>query len=316
MIKTERLTKRFDDFTAVNDLSIEIQSGQLLALLGPNGAGKTTTVRMLSAILKPTSGKAYVNGRDVVEEADLVRRDIGLLTEQPGLYTRSTGLEYLQFFGSFYGLDKLESGRRAIQLFQQFGMANDEHRRIGEYSKGMRQKVGLIRAMIHDPSVLLLDEPTSAMDPHSAKLVRDAIAQLRDNKRTIIVCTHNLAEAELLADIIAIIGRGRIIISGKPTDLKRQLLGKRRYELQLDKNVNGRLDGIYSLVEVESVERSTICYRTENPLLINPQLVRHLTSLGLGIVSVTELSASLEQVYLQVVEDEKPQGSGDNGGPE
>ncbi len=302
MIETLGLTKQFDEFTAVNNLTINVPPGQLLALLGPNGAGKTTTVRMLSAILRPSAGKAFINGHDVVEDADIVRHEIGLLTEQPGLYTRSTGLEYLQFFGSLYGMDRADSTRRSKELLHRFGMAEHERRRLGEYSKGMRQKIGLIRAMLHNPSVLLLDEPTSAMDPHSAKLVRDAVSELRNDKRAIIVCTHNLAEAELLADMIAIISQGKIIAQGKPEILKRQLLGSRLFEIRLDQSIDGRLGGIEGIVRVENHEDKLLCYRTDDPETVNPELVRFFTGLGLGIVSLQEQSASLEQVYLQVVE--------------
>ena len=133
-----------------------------------------------------------------------------MLTEQPGLYLRMSGLEYLLFYGRLYGLADADIKKRGLEMFDRFDMAGEAGRRLGEYSKGMRQKVGLIRSMLHNPSVLLLDEPTSAMDPHSAKLVRDAIIELRDDKRTVILCTHNLAEAELLADSIAIIKKGRL----------------------------------------------------------------------------------------------------------
>jgi ABC-2 type transport system ATP-binding protein len=302
MIETVGLTKQFNEFTAVDNLTIDVPSGQLLALLGPNGAGKTTTVRMLSAILRPTRGRAFINGRDVVKEADLVRREIGLLTEQPGLYTRSTGLEYLQFFGSLYGMSKADSHKRSRDLFERFGMAKFEFHRLGEYSKGMRQKIGLMRAMLHRPTVLMLDEPTSAMDPHSAKLVRDAIVELRDAERAIIVCTHNLAEAEQLADRIAIISQGRIIAQGDPEALKQQLLGRPLFEVRLNRTIDGQLGGIGTIIEVESFEDTVIRYRTNEPETTNPQLVKYLTDQGLGIVSLQELSASLEQVYLQVVE--------------
>ena len=168
MIETEGLTKRFNGFTAVEDLTLSIDHGELLALLGPNGAGKTTTVRMLSAILQPTQGTARINGYDVIKEADQVRRQIGMLTEQPGLYTRSNGIEYLLFFGRLYGMSDEEIHRRGLDLFDRFGMPDKSaYRRLGEYSKGMRQKVGIIRAMLHRPAVLLLDEPTSAMDPEA-----------------------------------------------------------------------------------------------------------------------------------------------------
>jgi len=305
MIEAEKLTKRFDGFTAVDELTLSIASGELLALLGPNGAGKTTTVRMLSAILRPTEGKARINGFDVVRDADQVRRIIGMLTEQPGLYSRSNGLEYLLFFGRLYGMSDEEIRARGLNLFQRFGMPeSDAYRRLGEYSKGMRQKVGIIRAMLHSPSVLLLDEPTSAMDPHSSKLVRDAILELRDDKRAIIVCTHNLAEAELLADRIAIIKRGRIIAEDNSANLKRQLLGHRRYEIQLDQFPNGLANELDDLVTLENVEGDRLLFVTDDPLSTNPQVVRRLDSLGLGVVALRELSATLEDVYLNIVTDE------------
>lgn len=305
MIETEKLGKTFDQFVAVKNINLSVPAGQLLALLGPNGAGKTTTVRMLSAILKPTIGNAKVNGYDVVTQADQVRRSIGMLTEQPGLYLRMSGLEYLRFYGRLYNMTDDQITQRALSLFERFGMPNTAHRRLGEYSKGMRQKVGIIRAMLHNPAILLLDEPTSAMDPHSAKLVRDAILELRDdNQRTVILCTHNLAEAELLADRIAIIKQGQIIAEGTPLGLKQQLLGKPILELQLDRVPNGEVREIEDFVQVESVQENKIRYRTDDPIITNPQLIQKLSGLGLGVVTLKEVSQTLEEVYLNVVSEE------------
>lgn len=303
MIETENLGKMFDSFTAVQELSLSVPAGQLLALLGPNGAGKTTTVRMIGAILKPSTGWARVNGYDVVTQADRVRRSIGVLTEQPGLYTRMTGLEYLEFYGRLYGFSDKETHKKGRAMFERFDMKGAEERRLGVYSKGMKQKVGLIRAMLHDPAVLLLDEPTSAMDPHSAKLVRDAIIELRNDRRTVILCTHNLAEAELLADKIAIIKQGQIIANGTFGELKQQLLGQPQLEVRVDKQVNGQVKELEKLVTVEWVHNDTIRYRTETPDMVNPQLVRCLDNLGLGVISLQPVSQSLEQVYLHVIEE-------------
>lgn len=303
MIEAENLGKMFDSFTAVNDLNLNVPAGELLALLGPNGAGKTTTVRMLGAILKPTTGRASINGFNVVKEAEQVRHAIGMLTEQPGLYSRMSGMEYLQFYGRLYGIPDDEIKRKSKAMFDRFYMEGAEVRRLGTYSKGMRQKVGLIRAMLHEPSVLLLDEPTSAMDPHSAKLVRDAIKELRNDRRTIILCTHNLAEAELLADKIAIIKQGEIVAQGTFAELKKQLLGQPQMEVRVDKPLNGEVAGLKQLVTIESIQEDTIRFRTENPDVINPQLVRCLHELGLGVISLQAVSQSLEQVYLRVVEE-------------
>lgn len=301
MITTENLGKRFDDFQAVRDLNLQVREGELLALLGPNGAGKTTTVRMLSAILRPTSGRAWVNGYDVVTEADQVRRSVGLLTEQPGLYLRMTGREYLVFYGRLYGLEDAYTERRALELFSRFAMEGVADKRLGTYSKGMRQKVGIIRAMLHDPKVLLLDEPTSAMDPHSAKLVRDAIAELRQDRRSIVLCTHNLAEAEALADRIAIISQGQIAAQGSGAELKRELLGAPLMEVHLDRSLNGEVDLLGDVIAVEQTADRVIRYRTDSPADTNPRLVQRLTELGLGVVSLQPLPQSLEDVYLNVV---------------
>lgn len=301
MIEAEGLYKQFDTFLAVQNLSLNVQQGEVLALLGPNGAGKTTTVRMLSSILQPTKGWARVNGYDVVQQADQVRRSIGVLTEQPGLYDRMSGMEYLVFYGRLYHIPDEVTRKRSLAMFERFAMPDAINRRLGTYSKGMRQKVGLIRAMLHDPAVLLLDEPTSAMDPHSAKLVRDAIAELRSDRRTIILCTHNLPEAEALADRIAIINQGQFVAQGDPVSLKRQLLGAPLLEVRLDRPVNGQLTELEPLVTIESVHHNTIRYRAEEPTIANPQLVRQLTALGLGVVSLYEISQSLEEVYLRVV---------------
>jgi ABC-2 type transport system ATP-binding protein len=301
MIITENLGKRFDDFEAVRDVNLQVREGELLALLGPNGAGKTTTVRMLSAILQPTSGHARVNGYDVVAEADQVRRSVGLLTEQPGLYLRMTGLEYLVFYGRLYGLDDSTTARRSLELFARFAMEGVADKRLGIYSKGLRQKVGIIRAMLHDPAVLLLDEPTSAMDPHSAKLVRDAIAELRQDRRSIILCTHNLAEAEALADRIAIINRGLIVAQGSAAQLKRDLLGAPTMEVKLDRPLNGEIELLADVITAEQSADDVIRYRTADTAATNPRLVQRLTQLGLGVVSLQPLPQSLEDVYLSVV---------------
>jgi ABC-2 type transport system ATP-binding protein len=260
---------------------------------------------MLSAILKPTQGWARINGFDVVKEADQVRRSIGMLTEQPGLYSRSSGIEYLLFYGRLYGMTDAQIEKRGLDLFDRFAMPNTAHRRLGEYSKGMRQKVGIIRAMLHNPAVLLLDEPTSAMDPHSAKLVRDAITELKSDNRAIVVCTHNLVEAESLAERIAIINRGQIVAEGNPAALKRQLLGRPQLEVQVDRPLNGHMKELEDLITIEWVAGDIIRFRTGNPVATNPLLVSRLAGLGLGIISLREISQSLEDVYLHVVSGER-----------
>jgi ABC-2 type transport system ATP-binding protein len=306
MIKLIGLTKRFDGFTAVDGVTLSVDSGEILVLLGPNGAGKTTTVRMLAAILRPTAGQAFVAGYGVTEHPQGVRRRVGLLTEHPGLYLRMRGGEYLDFFGRLMGLSADERRRRSEELLTRFGMSEARDWRIATYSKGMRQKMALMRAMLHDPPVLLLDEPTSAMDPHSAKVVRDAVLSLRHHRRAIVVCTHNLAEAEALADRIAIIRGGRIIALGTPAELKACLLGPPLMELRLyppadEAHQNGAVKLVSDLVRVEAQGEDWLHYSTPSPQETNPLLLQTLASHGVKVVTLSEVPRSLEDVYLRVV---------------
>jgi ABC-2 type transport system ATP-binding protein len=305
MIETHNLTKHFADFVAVDDVTLEVKSGEVLALLGPNGAGKTTTVRMLTSILRPTRGTASVAGYDVVRQAAYVRAHVGVLTESHGLYLRMNGREYLEFFGELYGMDAAQRSEQAESLSTRFGLREALDRRLGEYSKGMRQKLALVRAMLHDPSALLLDEPTSAMDPHSARLVRDAIHDLRGGGHTIIICTHNLPEAEELADSIAIIRRGQIVAKGTPAELKSRLLGPPLIELRLAENLNGLSRRLSERVEIDSQGTDWIRYRTPDPYHMNPTIISDLAAQGVKVVTVSEVSQSLEEVYLRVVGEEE-----------
>src|SRR5574339_1236026 len=278
MIETNDLSKQFNnDFWAVNGVTINVQPGKILALLGQNGAGKTTTVRMLTALLRPTRGWARVAGYDVTKNPKEIRSNVGVLTEQHGLYMRMTGEEHLEFFGRVYGLDPQTRKARGDYLLQYFGIGEAARRRCGEYSKGMKQKLALARALIHDPSVLLLDEPTSAMDPESAQLVRSEISRLRSSRRTIIICTHNLAEAESLADQIAIIYRGRILLNGTLEELKRSVLGPVEYEAVFAQAFDAGDMELPPGAILASRSATSLIFRVETPLDVNPKLVNALT---------------------------------------
>ncbi len=301
MILTEDLGKRFDKFQAVEAVNLTVQNGEVLALLGPNGAGKTTTVRMLSSVLIPSSGSAKVANFDVVHEAASVRANVGVLTENHGLYNRMPAQEYLDFFGQIYRLSPELRKKRTQQLLEEFGLEQNSRQPIGEYSKGMRQKLALARALLHDPPVLLLDEPTSAMDPESARLVRDSILTMRSEDRTIVICTHNLAEAEQLSDKIAIIREGKIIAQGSPEGLKRDMLGSAEYEIRLAAEINGRLPGLPECAKESGFGKDWIRYRTADPFRENPAVIRCLVDQGLDVVSLQEVPRSLEQVYMQAI---------------
>jgi ABC-2 type transport system ATP-binding protein len=307
LIEASNLHKVFGSFQAVRDLSLQIAAGEVVALLGPNGAGKTTTVRMLGAILKPTRGRARIAGYDVVEQAREVRHVVGLLTEFPGLYVRMRPGEYLRFFGELQGMGASVCDRRSEALLKQFGLWEARGKRLDSFSKGMKQKIALIRALIHDPPVLFLDEPTTAMDPHSARTVRDAIAELRAARRTILLTTHNLTEAEQLAARIAIVRGGTIVAEGTVEQLTRQLMGEPIWELRIATDAGPQRLTILvgDLARVEECGGDWVRYRCADPRQINPRIARRLAEQNIPLVALAEVPRRLEDVYLSIVAGEK-----------
>ncbi|NPV57439.1 MAG: ABC transporter ATP-binding protein [Anaerolineae bacterium] len=308
MIHTKDLTKKFDDFLAVDMLNFTVNPGQVLVMLGPNGAGKTTTVRMLTSILKPTKGSATIAGYDVVEQADKVRKAVGVLTEHHGLYARMTMTEYLDFFGGLYLLSKDETRRRVEPLIVRFNLTDAKKKRLGEFSKGMRQKLALVRALIHDPPVLLLDEPTSAMDPESARMVRDSIAGLRSSDRTIVLCTHNLTEAEQLADIVAIIHQGKIILAGSVPEIKSKVLGEPEYIAYFSESIGGWHSDHVANAHMTGRGDDWMKFRISDPEIANTRLMKEMIQAGLPIVSFQAVPRSLEDAYLRAVRNEDLEG--------
>lgn len=306
-IVTEGLTKKFDDFLAVDQVNLQVPSGELLVLLGPNGAGKTTTVRMLTSLLKPSSGSAKIAGYDVVAYPSKVRSLVGVLTEHHGLYNRMNSIEYLTFFGELYGLSKQASQERFIPQLEKFGLYEHRKKRLGEYSKGMRQKLSLVRALINNPPVLLLDEPTSAMDPESSRMVRNAIRTLKKDNRTIILCTHNLAEAEELADQVAIIQKGKIILNDYLDVVKSSLLGDPIYEAVFADDTDFKSIKLERGVDLIVNIGKTAQFSIKNPKASNPILIQMLSQ-QFKLVSFRELSRNLEDAYLEAV------SNGINGG--
>jgi ABC-2 type transport system ATP-binding protein len=303
MIETHDLGKRFNTFWAVDGLNLSVAPGQILALLGQNGAGKTTTVRMLSGLLSPTRGKATVAGFDVLTSGPRVREVVGVLTEQHGLYGRMSAEEYLDFFGQLYRLEGRTRQARTDYLLDYFELAAARRQRIGEYSKGMRQKLALARALMHEPPVLLLDEPTSAMDPESSRLVRDEISRLRSEKRSIVICTHNLAEAEALADTVAIIFRGKLLVQGTQAELRNRVLGAPEFE--------ARFASVWSAESIPLPEGVTLAestdraarFRVSNPGAANPLLLQAFTARNAPIVGFQPVPRTLETVYLRAMQE-------------
>ncbi|WP_121744993.1 ABC transporter ATP-binding protein [Natronorubrum halophilum] len=221
-IEAKGLTKRFGTTTAVNGVDLAVERGTVYGFLGPNGAGKTTTMRMLTTLTRPTSGDARIMGRSV-SDRDAVRSSIGYLPEEPPLFDELTGREQLEYFARLRDIPAEEASRRIDVWLERFGLESDANKRVDDYSKGMRQKVGLIQALLHEPDVVFLDEPTSGLDPRAARTVMDAIAELAAEGHTIFLSTHILPVVEELADVVGVLYNGRIVTEGAPDELTRQV---------------------------------------------------------------------------------------------
>ncbi len=310
MIEATALSRQFGDFVAVDNVNLNVPDGTILALLGPNGAGKTTTVRMLSGLIAPSSGSASVAGFDVVRDPASVRACIGLVTDVPGLYPQMKLPEYLEFFGKIYGFSGPDLQQRVSGLIDFFELSEHRNERMVGFSKGMKQKVALARALLHEPRVLFLDEPTSGLDPLAARSVRELIVGLKHARRTIVLCTHDLAEAERLADDIAIIQRGRIVAHGSPAGLRSGATPDTLVRIELVEPLPAAQGIIerHPHVNVPSVsltgERPVLSYRTSCVDEVNPAIIGDLVGLGARIVSVNCETRTLEEVYSAMVGDQ------------
>ena len=232
MLEVERLAKRYGEVLALHSLSVRVEQGQCLVLLGRNGAGKTTALRCMAGVLVPTSGSVRVDGIDSASDPAAVRSKVGLMPEVPGLYERMSARTYLDYFGSIYDLEPALRHRRIEELLEKFELVDAADRWLGSYSKGMRQKVALIRATLHRPRLVLADEPTSALDPDSARRAWEYLKELQDDGSALVICTHNMEEAETLSGEIGIMSAGRALAVGNLAELRRHSGLKSRRELR------------------------------------------------------------------------------------
>ena len=303
MIEVDGLGKRFGRVEAVRQLSFNVADGEIFGLLGPNGAGKTTTVRMLAGLIGASEGDAVINGRRLSADAQRIRAMTGVLTESPGLHDRLTARENLAFYGRLYGLRGGALDDAVARYLGVVCLADAADRKVAGFSKGMRQKVAIARALVHDPQVIYLDEPTSGLDPSAAKTVRDFVETLRERGRSIVICTHNLDEAERLCDRIGIM-RGTLLSVDTPGGLRR--LGRAatvRIELAGPRPPESFIGVIADLPFVAGcrTEAAALLVEVRDPRGDNPDLVAALVGAGARISAVHEEAASLEEVYLDFV---------------
>ncbi|MFQ6074619.1 MAG: ATP-binding cassette domain-containing protein [Candidatus Bathyarchaeia archaeon] len=304
MIDVKGLVKQFGSIRAVDGVTFHVEEGEIFGLLGPNGAGKTTMVRVLCCLLAPTSGSATVAGYDILREPEKVRENVGLLPEVHGHYERLTGYENLEFYGQLYDLPEPGLHRRIKGLLDTVGLWDRRNDKVGTYSRGMRQKLAIARAIIHDPPVLFLDEPTSALDPASQRRIRnDILALSKKRERTVLICTHNLAEAEMLCDRTAIINHGKIVAIGETEKLGRKLSHLETFELTLTIVTDGTIEAVKSSGVCSEIEvyKNKIRFKVANPERNNPIVVDAVVKAGGRIMSLSEVKRTLEDIYLEIM---------------
>jgi ABC-2 type transport system ATP-binding protein len=301
MIHVENLIKKFGNITAVDNISFEIKDGSIFGFLGPNGAGKTTTIRMLSTLIKPTSGTVAIDGRELSKNGEYIRSILGILTETPGMYEKISAIDNLNYFSGFYGLEEKKRRQNIEKFLKMFELWDRRDALVGTYSKGMKQKLAIARALIHEPKILYLDEPTAALDPESAFMVRSFIENQKNEKTTVFLCTHNLEEASNLSDVVCIIN-SRIIKISTLEELQKNKKGK-KIEILFNQPA-GRYTGILrDFAEVTSLEvkEDRINFSIDDPEKVNPAIIKKLVDSGAEIIYFNETKASLEEIYLDLI---------------
>jgi ABC-2 type transport system ATP-binding protein len=306
MIEAENLTRKFGNIIAVESLTLHVGEGEVFGFLGPNGAGKTTTVRMLCCLISKTSGSARVADFDVGNKSDAlkIRKLIGFVPDNVGLYEDLTAYENLDYFGKLYKCTETERKENIKRFLTMLGLWEKKDAAAGTFSKGMKQKLAIARALIHDPEVLFMDEPTANLDPESAKTVREFILQLKSEKKTIFLNTHNLDEAQRICDRIGILNT-KLMAIGTPEELE-HLVGQRKTVIQLEQVTDNVLNSLKKL-SLEKIfrEESKLTIELENPYKENPIIIRAIVEAGGNVLSVLVTSSSLEDAYLKLVREQQ-----------
>jgi ABC-2 type transport system ATP-binding protein len=302
MIDVRGVTRRFDGVVALADASLEVHSGEIVALLGPNGAGKTTASRIIGGILAPTGGDVLVDGMSVLRDANAVRARCGFVTDQPSLYDRMPLRDYLAFFARLY--DVAAPDARAVELAKLLGLDDVLTRKLGTFSKGMRQKVAIARALVHDPPVLLLDEPGTALDPEMAQMLRSFIVSLRARHRAILLTTHDLDEAQRIADRVVVLYRGRVVRIGATSDIR--AAGRPKYTVTFMGEPGAAVTALaragYAAEPTLGRDGlAALTFATDDPATTNSAVLRTLLDANISVVTLSADERSLEDAYLAIL---------------
>ncbi len=302
IIETFGLSRYFEKNAAVEDLTLSVEAGEVLGFLGPNGAGKTTTIRMLAGMITPTKGHATVAGHRTERNVEQLHEAIGMLTQTPGLYDRLSARRNLEYFASFYpSIDSKSQVEKYLRLIGLWERCNDK---VGTFSKGMKQRLALARALVHEPKVLFLDEPTAGLDPEAAGEVRQLIRTLREEGRTIFLSTHNLNEAEMLCNRIAVL-HTRLLALDTPEQLRRRFF-RRQIVVQLEAADAKVTEAVKKLAFVREVreEGSQLVLELADSERNRPELVKAVVEAGGRVIGVSEKQYPLEEVYLRLIREE------------
>jgi ABC-2 type transport system ATP-binding protein len=306
MITVENLTKKFGDVTAVEDLTFQVKEGEVFGFLGPNGAGKTTTVRMLCCLISKTSGEARIGDLRIsnVAESLQIRKMIGLVPDNVGLYDDLSAFENLDFYGKLYECPTALRKENIERFLKMLGLWDRKDAKAGSFSKGMKQKLALARALVHEPKILFMDEPTANLDPESAKTVRDFIFEIKKQGRTIFLNTHNLDEAQRVCDRIGII-KTKLLKIGTPEQL-RESLSKPKTEIRLAQVTGDLVNALRKLIPNKiEISDDKLIFDVTDPDKENPAIIAAIASSGGQIREVTQLTPTLEDVYLKIVKETK-----------
>ncbi len=307
MIESSGLTRNFGKTTAVEDLTLKVEAGEVLGFLGPNGAGKTTTIRMLAGMIAPTKGYAIVAGHRTDRDVERLHEVVGMLTQAPGLYDRLSARRNLEYFASFY--PSIESQSQVEKYLKLMGLWERRDGKVGTFSKGMKQRLALARALVHEPKVLFLDEPTAGLDPEVAGEVRQLIDSLHEEGRTVFLSTHNLNEAEMLCGRVAVI-HTRLLALDSPEQLRRRFF-RRQIIVQLEASDAKVMEVVKKLPFVQEVrsEGNQLILELTDSDRNRPELVKAIVEAGGRVTGVSEKQYPLEEVYLRLMREEKGNGS-------
>ncbi len=303
MITCTNLTKQFGTITAIENLTVTIPDGQIFGLLGPNGAGKTTTMRLLSCLISPTKGTIQIDTYSVGKDDQKIRQIIGLLPEVPGLYETLGAYKNLDYYARLYGISKQTREKTIQKLLTDLGLWDRRHELVGRFSKGMKQKIAIARALVHQPRYIFLDEPTASLDPEASKTVREYILDLKAQGKTILINTHNLAEAERICDIVAFV-KNRVIRIGNPKKLAQGLFTRiiRVTVKCIQETVIQKIQTLDD-IQLKSIEKNTLVFSVRNPQEDNPKIINLLHENNIPIIFIAEEEPSLEDVYLKLIRE-------------